>query len=239
MTTGAPSTVTVVERLIEQVDAVLNSLADLAAQLAALDAGNRLSRTALATLRQSITDVLGRHKQLVTGAGVITAPGLLEDAPYWLEWWWRTTTGTLAALRVNLDPQAPDFFDYALTDWYAIPARTGTASVAGPYVDYVCTNEYTVTLSHPVVVGGQMLGVAAADVLVSSLERFLMPDLLHRPGEVVVTNDNGRIVASNQADKAPGTRLTSDAKWSSRPITLTPTTSWLLHERPLRAVRGR
>ena len=232
MTAGAASTATVVDRLIEQIDGVLKSLADLAVQFAALDGGNRMSRAALAALRQPIADFLSGNTRLVTGAGVITAPGLLEDEPYWLEWWWRTTTGALAALRVNLDPQAPDFFDYALTDWYAIPARTGTASVAGPYVDYVCTNEYTVTLSHPVVVGGRMLGVAAADVLVSSLERFLLPGLLELTGEVVVTNANGRVIASNHAYEAPGTRLTADATWRSCPIRLTPTTSWLLHERP-------
>ena len=59
----------------------------------------------------------------------------------------------------------------------ATPLRSMSRRVAGPYVDYACTNEYAVTLSMPVPDGDDLLGVAAADVLVSSLETRVLPAL--------------------------------------------------------------
>jgi len=211
--------------LVEQLEQVFGGLDVLAHQLAALvadavAANERLGRDDLAALRPAIFDLLDTHRGLIAGSGVIMAPDLLRDAPRWLEWWWTTATGTAEALRVNLDPAAPDFYDYTTADWYAVPARTLERRIAGPYVDYFCTNEYTLTLSTPVWSGGsdgsggsggELLGMAAADVLVASLERQVLPMLASLPRPVVLAGADGRVIASNSPHWAPGQRLSLGA----------------------------
>jgi hypothetical protein len=154
----------------------------------------------LETLRPAILALLAAHADLITGAGVVTRPGLLADAPRWLEWWWGPGPDLL---RVNLDPAAPDFYDYTSTEWF----EATEPCMAGPYVDYACTNEYAITLSVPV----PGLGVAGADVLVANLERRVVPALLAFEKPVALTNAHGRVIASNAAALAPGLRLPVDA----------------------------
>jgi hypothetical protein len=76
-------------------------------------------------------------------------------------------------LRISLDPQAPDFYDYAATERFREPRISGRPTVAGPYVDAPCTGQYALTLSAPVHALGRFVGVVAADAPVSVLERRL------------------------------------------------------------------
>lgn len=170
-----------------------------------------LRRDDLAVLRPVIFDVLTEHIDLVAGAGVVAAPDLLADAPYWLEWWWTTPAGGREALRVNLDPRAPDFFDYPKADWYAETVRSRTHRIVGPYVDYACTNAYSLTLATPVRVDARTVGVAAADVMVASLERRVVPALRGLDDVVVLANRDGRVIASNSAAWAPGLLVPANA----------------------------
>jgi len=190
----------------------LDRLADEMRRIAAGAPGPGLYRDDLYALRHLIFDSLERHRGLVAGTGVITAPDLLIDAPRWLEWWWTKASGTPEELRVNLDPTAPDFFDYATTEWYAGPERSGRRHVAGPYVDYACTNDYAVTLSVPIRDHEAMIGVAAADVLVSSLEARVLPVLAGLARPVALANAAGRVIASNSARCAPGFRVPANAR---------------------------
>src|SRR5262245_17079377 len=198
--------VTELDHVFDALDSLVSQLVDIAAGAQA--AGEPLSREGLTPLRTTIFGVLAAHRGLVAGAGVITAPDLLRDAPRWLEWWWTTAAGTPEALRINLDPAAPDFFDYTTADWYATPERTLARQVAGPFVDYACTNEYTITLSTPIHADGRMLGVAAADVLAASVERRVVPALTAIPRPVVLANADGRVIASNSPHWTPGQRVT-------------------------------
>jgi hypothetical protein len=195
-------------RVFGALDRLGTKLAELTGTATA--SGRPLYRDDLAVLRPAIFDVLATHRGLVAGAGVITVPDLLRDAPRWLEWWWTRAAGTPEALRINLDPTAPDFFDYTTADWYATPERSRTRRVAGPYVDYACTNEYTITLSTPIRSGERLLGMAAADVLVSSLERQVLPALTAVAHPVVLASADGRVVASNSPHWAPGLRVAVD-----------------------------
>jgi Methyl-accepting chemotaxis protein-like, first PDC sensor domain len=163
-----------------------------------------LDREDLATLRPVIFNILTTRKGLVAGSGIIVAPDVLRDAPRWLEWWWTTPAGTPEALRINLDPTAPDFFDYTTADWYATPARTLGRRVSGPYVDYVCTNAYSITLATPVCHAGRLLGMSAADVLISSLEQRVLPVLTAIPRPVLLASGDGRVIASSSPRWAPG-----------------------------------
>lgn len=198
------------DELASELGRVYDELGELAARFAArIDvAGGGLRREQLEALRPTMFSVLERHADLVSGAGVITAPDLLLDAPRWIEWWWRGRRGIPEALRVNLDPLAPDSYDYTLTDWYAGPERTLAPRMAGPYVDYVCTNQYAITLSTPVrLAAGGFAGVAAADIPVSNIERRVLPalSLLRRPAALV--SPGGRVIVSNVPAVVTGQRL--------------------------------
>ena len=199
------------ERLFGALEDLGRMLTDLFAPRAAVAApGAALQRDDLAKLRPAIFSLLASHRDLASGAGVLTAPNVLADAPLWLEWWWTTPAGSPEQLRVNLDPAAPDFFDYTTAAWYTAAERLrsdGTAT--GPYVDYFCTGEYTITLSVPVRLGERFLGVAAADVLMSNLEGQVLPALLATGRPVALTSPEGRVIAATTADLVPGARVTA------------------------------
>ncbi len=186
------------------IDRLSAMLADLGAQFAALGAG--IGRDDLSALRPAIFRALAEHRGLAAGAGVITAPGVLGDAPLWLEWWWITAADTPERLRVNLDPAAPDFYDYTTAQWYTAAEGSTRPQLVGPYVDHFCTGEYTITLSLPVRVAGRFLGVAAADMLVSSLEHRVLPVLLAAARPTALTSADDRIIASAAPRWPPGLR---------------------------------
>jgi hypothetical protein len=188
----------------EQIFAALRPLADGFAAI------NEPSRDRLAALREPIFRLLAEHRDLVAGAGAIPAPGLLVDADYWLEWWWTRPSGTPEALRVNLDPTAPDFFEYSAAEWYRTPERTLTGRVAGPYVDYACTAEYATTVALPVRAGERFLGIVAADVPIARLERRVLPALRRLGRPLALTNAAGRVVSSSTSQCLPGQLLPLD-----------------------------
>lgn len=134
----------------------------------------------------------------LVGAGLVLAPGLVDGAGHWMEWWHRTPDGTaVARLEPELDPTATGFYDYTLLPWYTVPRRTGARHVVGPYVDHLCTQEYTLTFTAPLTVGGRFAGVVGADIVEGWLERTLLPLLgaIHRPTALV--NDEGRVAVAN------------------------------------------
>jgi DNA-binding FadR family transcriptional regulator len=187
---------------------------------AAGDSLNRLFGVieGLAALRPMIFAALAAHRGLAVGTGVIIAPDVLADAPLWLEWWWTTPAGTPEQLRVNLDPAAPDFYDYTTAAWYTSAKCSGQPEATGPYVDYFCTGEYTFTLSVPVLLDGRFLGVAAADVLAESLEKLVMPGLLTREGRVALASQDGRLIAATSASLPPDLRVPADSAVLPSPL---------------------
>ena len=214
--------------------AVFDALDGLAGQLGGLVAEHgdaRLRRSDLAVLRPRIGALLTEHRGTIVGAGVITRPDLLQDAPRWLEWWWTRQGAAPELLRVNLDPAAPDFYDYTGADWFELPRASGRRQIAGPFVDHACTGEYSITLTVPVLRDEEFLGVAAADILVSSIERRVLPRLVDLEQQLVLATGEGRVVVSTDPDWLPGMVLpTVDVDLSSRRLTAarSPLSSWAL-----------
>ena len=194
---------TAIERVVGSVAEVAGAMTALAATAGA---GRRpLRRADLVTLRPLVDQVLARHRGFVAGAGMVLAPGALADAPRWIDWWWADQGLGPGQLEVDLDPGSAEFYDYTTTEWYREPERTGQPCIAGPYVDFICTREYTFTVSVPVLDAERFVGVAGADILADEVERMLLPELCrlgNRPA--VLVSGNGRVIASSSASILPG-----------------------------------
>jgi Cache domain len=209
-----------------RMDEVLGSVAGLAAAAESIAgrapasqtpasqtlASQSLRRGDFAALRPLVAALLQDHAGLAAGAGVVLAPQMLADTPRCIEWWWADRTGRVVPLDVDTDPESAEFYDYTTTEWYREPERTGTATLAGPYVDFICTHEYTFTLAAPVRSAGRFIGVAAADILATQVERLVLPGLcrLGAPAgdhAVVLASGHGRVIASTSASLPPGAAL--------------------------------
>ncbi|GAA4349827.1 cache domain-containing protein [Angustibacter luteus] len=136
----------------------------------------------------------------LAGAGFVAAQDALADVPYWLQWW---TTDPDAAqpvvqrLQVQTDPAAEDFRDYTGLAWFTGPRDTGEPCLTGPYVDYLCTDEYTLTFTQPVETAVGLVGVVGADLYVRALEARVLPALARLDSPAALVNATGRVVTAS------------------------------------------
>ncbi|GAT71937.1 hypothetical protein MHM582_0405 [Microbacterium sp. HM58-2] len=147
---------------------------------------------------------------LITGAGFVAAPGLLSDAEWHLAWWLADAAASgPRRLATVSDPSSDMFRDHTALEWWRVPARTHARHLTGPYVDYVCTDDYTVTITSPVIEDGEMLGVVGVDCLVDRLERELRPPIVAHGGAAIV-NASSRVVTATDARLETGAILRLD-----------------------------
>jgi len=151
--------------------------------------------------------LLGQREVPLAGAGFVAETGVLRDAPYWLEWWTANPEVGLDSCRrltADTDPASVGFRDYTELPWFVTPRETGLIHVTGPYVDYVCTDQHTLTVTQPVLVGSTFLGVAGVDLLAATVDRLLGAELDGASGVHVVVNTVGRVVASSDPEHVVG-----------------------------------
>ncbi|WP_052460707.1 cache domain-containing protein [Microbacterium gorillae] len=160
---------------------------------------------------------------LLTGAGFVATPGVLADSPWHLAWWLRRPHGP-ERLAFVADPRSEMFRDYTMLEWWRLPARSGRPHLTGPYVDYVCTDDYTVTYTAPVYVNGELVGVVGWDSLVDRLERELLPTMRAVHGVATVINSSGRVVTSTDTRRDPGSMLRLPGLSALRDVLASPDT---------------
>jgi len=205
------------ERVLSSVTGLVTAAESIAGEAARPPDGRSpaaqpLRRDDFAALRPLVARLLEKHAGLAAGAGVVLAPQTLADAPRCIQWWWTDRRARVVPLEVDTDPQSAEFYDYTSTEWYRGPERTCAPTLAGPYVDFICTHEYTFTLAAPIRHGGRFIGVAAADILATQVERLVLPGLcglgLDGTGQAaVLTSGQGRVIASTSASLPPGSAL--------------------------------
>jgi hypothetical protein len=196
-----------------------------------LAAGAAFTPDRLAGLRDVIWQQLSRLPA-ADGAGVVAAPGIVEGKQRHLEWWQRTGGSAgepdgYARIRLNLDPESIDLYDYLDMDWFTVPQRDGRRYVYGPYVDFSGADRYVITMTAPVFdntafddtafgasagngLGGgrrEFLGVVGADIRMSHLEPDLLAILRSVSVPAVLVTAERRVVAANTAHWISGTRL--------------------------------
>lgn len=181
----------------------------------------------------------------VAGAGLVLAPDVLADAPYWLEWW---TSNPDASPRVprrlaaETDPRAVGFRDYTHLPWYAVPLATGAAHVTGPYIDYLCTDQHTLTFTRPVWRDGQFAGVVGLDLLVRTFEERMFGPLERVDGSCAVINASGRVVTSSDLQWVTGDLIRGlpvEQWWAGESVQHEEWEFWSCPGLPLGVVTGR
>jgi hypothetical protein len=210
----------VVERLFGTVTAVRE-----AALRSSVRAGLRAGRPVLDNVRE----LLREPGQLAVGLGLVVAPQPEQGLPLRLEWWQADQDGgPLRTLEPDLKPTSLGYYDYTATEWFDVPRRTGRRHVVGPYVDVHGTGRYLLTLTEPVVVDGEFVGVAGADVSVRRFETHLLQVLGRLPAPFLLLNDEDRVVLSTAPRWLVGGLLPPGAG-PSGPGTAVPGVPWRLH----------
>lgn len=143
----------------------------------------------------------------VYGSGFIAALDSLADANSHLAWWQGPERAqlVLAAQSVN-----KEHIDYSELEWYRVPFQTGRPHVAGPYVDYLCSDEYTITVAAPVHVDDEFVGAVALDLLIDQVERHLTPQLAAFGDDISIVNGVGRVLLSTSPARETGDTIRGD-----------------------------
>jgi hypothetical protein len=198
----------VTEYFARAIDALADWKVALAANIATLRGQAPLTTASLDTIVEPAALRLFDTVALpIYGAGFIAALDSLADANSHLAWWQGPDRArlVLAAQSVN-----KEHIDYSELEWYRVPLATGEAHVAGPYVDYLCSDEYTITVASPVHIDGQFVGAVALDLLIDRVERDLTPRLSALGGDISIVNGVGRVLLSTSAARATGDTIRGD-----------------------------
>lgn len=202
-TTAPPDAAQIVEEYFGSPIRSLQAWIDpCAAELSKLAAAGSLNRARLdAVVEPYASRTLALPDVPVYGAGFIAAIDLLSDAQSHLAWWQGEDRRKLVLASQSVNKE---HIDYRELEWYRVPMSTLLPHVAGPYVDYLCSDEYTITIAVPVISEGAALGVAGLDLLVSEVERELTPRFAALGQQVTLTNGVGRVVVSTDPRCATG-----------------------------------
>lgn len=196
----------------EVFDRVDSARTELTPVLAA-SAGSLTSTSVDGQVQTSALIELNDYAGLVVGAGFVAAPGLLSDTPWHLSWWvaqqadGRGRVQPARQLTIVEDHESEFFRDYTRLEWWRGATAGLPRHVTGPYVDYLCTDEFILTLTMPVVVDGTLLGVSGADISVAALEKKFLPTLNRVGVRLAIVNAVGRVVLSTDESVAPGSTL--------------------------------
>jgi len=197
---------------------------------ACLAAGTELTPDRLSGVREIIWHQLSLLPA-ADGAGIVAAPGVVAGRERHLEWWQRAASGDDAPdgysrIRLNLDPESIDLYDYLDMDWFTVPRAEGRRYVYGPYIDFSGADRSILAMTIPVVDSpdgqsrrggrsaadgasgdGEFLGVAGADIRMSHLEPALLAILRALAAPAVLVTAERRVLAANTPRWIPGTRL--------------------------------
>jgi hypothetical protein len=121
---------------------------------ACLAAGTELTPDRLAGVREIIWHQLGLLPA-ADGAGIVAAPGVVAGRERHLEWWQRAASGDDAPggysrIRLNLDPESIDLYDYLAMDWFTVPRTEQRRYVYGPYIDFSGADRSILAMTIPV-----------------------------------------------------------------------------------------
>lgn len=207
MSTGTDTAIQAAAGIVQEyfstpIRALLGWVTPFAEQVAVVSRSGPLTRSRLDPLVEPYAlEMLSLPGVPVYGAGFIAAIDLLADAHSHLAWWQGEDRKQLVLASQSVNKEN---IDYSELEWYRVPMSTGDPHVAGPYVDYLCSDEYTITIAVPAEIDGERIGVAGLDLLVAAVEKELTPRFMALGHQVTLTNGVGRVVVSTDPRVATG-----------------------------------
>ena len=160
-----------------------------------------IGRQEFDSLAENLTKPFLERDRRIIGAGLIPSPNFLPDAP-WHSCWWTSRWGqaeqaTIHPLRVSDNPQSSSFYDFTVQDWWTGPKNTDGLHITGPYVDYICSSEFTLTLSRPFYANHHFAGVVGLDLNAAAVESDACKQLLRLDRPAALVSHEQRILASS------------------------------------------
>lgn len=188
---GVGQVARVAEALIARMDEATGRLGDAVA--AAAPEGRPAVDAAVARVAQ---ELLADDERLFGAGFVATAAfGGAEGRMAW----WQARSGAERTIA-RLDSAATGAGDYQRdvdsVEWFHEPMASGAPHLTGPYVDYLCTDDLTMTYTVPADGLGGRLGVVGCDIAARTFEEELQAALDGLGGPAVVVTDQGRVVAT-------------------------------------------
>lgn len=222
----AGSTENLVERVFGAVDTLRDRLLAGAASTARRESLHRREHQ----LRADVMELLATHRDIIVGMGAIAQQNVSGDpAPHRLQWWqYVAGREQPSALRVDLNPDSIGFYDCDAAEWFRVPRQSGRRHIVGPYVDAHGTDRYLLTFTVPVLAGAEFLGVVGADVPVSVFENRLLAAWGRQHCDVLIVNEQRRVVVSNSPRALCGDLLPTGAAESALERIELPGTPWQL-----------
>ena len=162
-----------------------------------------LTAADLSALDAPITRLLDENEHLITGAGLATARHALADQELWMRWWVLGPGGP-SRLCPQLDPRASRFYDYPSAVWFSESARDLAPHLAPPHFDGGGTDTWMVTATVPVVLRGQLVGLACAELTLERIGALVAPALQAMPARAALVSPEGLVVASTHPEMHPG-----------------------------------
>ncbi|WP_102159058.1 cache domain-containing protein [Zhihengliuella halotolerans] len=185
---------------------VIDMLKDWTDPLGALfDASDRRRPThqeADAVIEPLAGSALEAPGSVLVGAGFIAAEDVLSNARWHMAWW----QGASKLRLMSVSPAEAGEI-YVRREWFTTPLELRRPHITGPYVDFLCTDEYTVTLSVPLL-APDPYGIVGADMFVAQLEPTVGPLLASISPTASLVNRSGRVLVSADPRIAAGTVLT-------------------------------
>lgn len=198
-------------RVFESVDLVESAVRSIFDEAEAR--GVALVSADLMRLGELCESIVLSESPVIQGIGFNAERDALADRHYAIAFWRRNGEGPILDNPPETDPEKADYYEYEHLDWFENAREGRQRSVAGPYVDYGGTDDYTLTFAGAVSASVGFVGVVAADVAFSVVEQGFAPHMLRVSGPCVVLNRDDRIVVSNRAEYSPGSLLAQARQW--------------------------
>jgi hypothetical protein len=132
---------------------------------------------------------------VLAGAGYAACYAGTDGVPAMV--WWVNGGETVTERSHSVDPDSESFYDYAALRWFKLALESRRPTLSGPFIDTWGSDDYTVTVSLPVVGTDAIArGVLAADVDVRRFIDSLTNDLRSIETPVALVNEVDRVVVS-------------------------------------------
>ena len=141
------------------------------------------------------------NDKTVIGAGIVPSQALLSGAT-WHSFWWTSkwVNGAeqplIEPLQISDNPQSASFYDVTSQEWWKSSQAAQTIHISGPYVDYICSNQFTLTLSTALLSDQNFNGVVGIDLSAALFEQQVEDILFRLDRPALLLGCSQRIIAS-------------------------------------------